>query len=563
MDQSNGTHQADHDGANTPSAISVIQDLNSRALTLIEELETFRQHLRSIRQEGSVEVAHFRSTVQSEVGMLERLLKKPDNESTTHIARSSNLPFLETVWATAKKSKKVTALQKRIYFNSKSKSLSQAMHHVGLVSKVKNSSDRKNAAVTVDAITNDGLTWIKVSLVTNTRLLFDLAKQGWQSEGSEDEDADAVFGDDEGMDVPIVKNAKDLCQAAQSYRAKTRIPAVHLILPRVIPGETDEIDAILDECRAAGAVVFCGDDLQHTLSLQEALPTMAPDPFSLFSDTLNIDCTILLALVSEFSHARVSKEPWFHKALQRQVEIEGNENLLPALLYPAMAEHKLVCTKEAAKRMREIVDTIGTPSEAARTAIMMGDDESKSQQELVEEMQHWSAYEVPKDWQLPIRIVDENEGNCLKNLPEESTSVSKNMTAINRSVFLYGWATGNSTITSNRTVVKQLEADLEKYEDLDESVWPSIWLCPTARSLVGKEKRGVKKEDRKEGAWPLPDPLRREEQRRNGLDVLSGREGHKVEDLRPNGYPCKEVLEAKNAARRLVENGSGSSGVEE
>lgn len=56
-----------------------------------------------------------------------------------------------------------------------------------------------------------------------------------------------------------------------------------------------------------------------------------------------------------------------------------------------------------------------------------------------------------------------------------------------------------------------------------------------------------------EGTWPLPDPLRREEQRRNGLDVLSSREGTRVEDLRPNGYPCDEVIEAKNSARRNAE----------
>ena len=118
-------------------------------------------------------------------------------------------------------------------------------------------------------------------------------------------------------------------------------------------------------------------------------------------------------------------------------------------------------------------------------------------------------------------------------------------------MFLYGWGSGNTTITSNRTVVKQIEGGLDKYEDLNESTWPSIWLCPTARSLVGKEKRGAKrKEERQKGVWPLPDPLRREEQRRNGLDVLSLREGHEVQDLRPAGYDYSDVIAAKNASRR-------------
>ena len=147
----------------------------------------------------------------------------------------------------------------------------------------------------------------------------------------------------------------------------------------------------------------------------------------------------------------------------------------------------MVCTREAAHRMREIVDTIGTPSEKARTAVLMGDDATRSQQQLVKELQEWSTYLVPSDWQLPVTVVEQNADDCHSNLPPQARFVAKGMTAINQSVFLYGWAMGQTTITSNRTVVKQIETNLEKYDDLDDSVWPKIWLCPTARSLVGKE----------------------------------------------------------------------------
>ncbi|EME86238.1 uncharacterized protein MYCFIDRAFT_131394 [Pseudocercospora fijiensis CIRAD86] len=481
--------------------------LAERSRVLLAELESFRHHLRTVRQEQHVEIAHFRGTVQSELSMLERLANKPESESTSHVARSSNVPFLEAVWSTAKKSEKVLALTKRIYFNSPSKSLSQAMHHVNLGPKKRPmAKGSKDAAVTVDAITEGGLRWIKVSLVTNNRILFDLAKQGWNSGGSEDEEEEQdsnVTMIEEESDVPLVRNARDLCNAAQSYRVRTRKPQVHLILPRVQEGETDKVDDVLDLCRAAGAVLHCGGNLDTPPVLDDALPRMAPDPMWAFSEKLNIDCTILLALVSDFSHSKVSKESWFHKALRRQVEIEDNENLLPSLLYPATRRHILVCTKEASKRMREIVSTIGTPSEKARTAIMMGDDNSKSQEDLINEMQQWSAYEVPADWLLPIRDVDRDEDHCLDSLPAVASSVAEHMTDINKSVFLHGWGTGRTTISSNRTVVRQLETDLEKYDDLPETAWPKIWLCPTSRSLVGKEKRGAKKE----GAWPLPDPL--------------------------------------------------------
>lgn len=538
-----------------PELSSILGDLTKRAQTLLAELEVFKEHLRSIRLEATIEMAHFRGTVQAELNMLERLAQKEDANSASHIVRSSNLPFLETVWNSAKSSKNLTALQKRMYYDPSGPDADDTSTKKAIQNGRQRGKQRrlKAASTIVDAVADGGLSWTKVSLVTNTRLLFDLAKQGWECGASSDEDED--FPDDrsdDDRDVPILKTAKELASASRAMRIRTRHPKVTLVLPRIIPGVQDEIDKVLDDCRAAGVEVWCSADMPEAPSIRDAQSIMVPDPFSGFTDTLNIDCTILLAIVSEFSHAKVSKEPWFHKALKRQVEIEDNENLLPSLLYPAMGDRRLVCTQEACKRMREIVDTIGTASERARTTILMGDDDSKSREELVQEMQTWSAYEVPSTWQLPIRVVDQDENNCQQNLPGEAAHVIREQTDINRSVFLHGWAADRTTITSNRSVVKQLESELEQYIDLADAVWPKIWLCPTARSLVGREKRGAKKEDRKEGVWPMPDPLRREEQRRNGLDVLSIREGHEVEDLRPQGYATElaEVIAAKEPSKR-------------
>ncbi|KAL1589905.1 hypothetical protein WHR41_01330 [Cladosporium halotolerans] len=538
-----------------PELSSILGDLTKRAQTLLAELEVFKEHLRSIRLEATIEMAHFRGTVQSELNMLERLAQKEDANSASHIVRSSNLPFLETVWNSAKSSKNLTALQKRMYYDPSGPDADDTSTKKAIQNGRQRGKQRrlKAASTIVDAVADGGLSWTKVSLVTNTRLLFDLAKQGWECGASSDEDED--FPDDrsdDDRDVPILKTAKELASASRAMRIRTRHPKVTLVLPRIIPGVQGEIDKVLDDCRVAGVEVWCSADMPEAPAIRDAQSIMVPDPFSGFTDTLNIDCTILLAIVSEFSHAKVSKEPWFHKALKRQVEIEDNENLLPSLLYPAMGDRGLVCTQEACKRMREIVDTIGTASERARTTILMGDDDSKSREELVQEMQTWSAYEVPSTWQLPIRVVDQDENNCQRNLPGEAAHVIREQTDINRSVFLHGWAADRTTITSNRSVVKQLESELEQYIDLADAVWPKIWLCPTARSLVGREKRGAKKEDRKEGVWPMPDPLRREEQRRNGLDVLSIREGHEVEDLRPQGYATElaEVIAAKEASKR-------------
>jgi hypothetical protein len=216
------------------------------------------------------------------------------------------------------------------------------------------------------------------------------------------------------------------------------------------------------------------------------MPNLLTDPFASFTPTLNIDCTILLALVSDFSHCAVTTEPWFHRALKRQVEIEDEENLLPNLLFPALANRTLICTDEAAKRMREIVDTIGTAGEKERTRLFMGDcGAALSAEELRAELEKLSRFEIPGSLLLPILVqVPDVEQS---SLPASAEAVKKQLTSINQSVFLHGWAKGVTTVTSNRTAVKQMESTLAR-EASDEKEWPLIWMCPTARSLVGKEK---------------------------------------------------------------------------
>ncbi|KAF1819799.1 uncharacterized protein K489DRAFT_390464 [Dissoconium aciculare CBS 342.82] len=543
----NETQDAVGDGV---SVETVLGDLTARAEIILSELEAFRRYLRQIKQEQHIELAQFRNSVTSELSMLGRLASKIDEESTSHNARSSNLPFMETVWLHAKRSRNLVALRKRLYYNSNGKTLSEAMAHVGLNPQKPKKRGLKDSSVTVDAITEAGLKWVKVSLVTHTRLMFDLAKQGWTGT-SDDEYSDYGSDDEDGdTDIPLLKTTKELCQAATCLRVRTRKPQVHLLLPRVTMGQSAEVDAIVESCRKAGAIVCCGKDTSHIPELQDAFVNMVPPLKPIVSDIANIDCTILLALVSDFSHAKVSKEPWFHPALKREVEIEGDENLLPSLLYPALGNRKLVCTHEAAVRMREIVDTLGTPTEVARTRILMGDDNADDQPGLVKSMQELSAYDVPSEWRIPVVIVDQNENDCQSKLPAEAVLAGSKMTPINKSVFLYGWALGCTTITSNRAAVKQIENSLQQHIDLDDSVFPSLWLCPTARSLVGKERRGAKKEDGRETARRLPDPLRREQQRRHGLDLLSQRAGHEVEDLRPQGYDCADVIEAKKASTK-------------
>ena len=160
----------------------------------------------------------------------------------------------------------------------------------------------------------------------------------------------------------------------------------------------------------------------------------------------------------------------------------------------------------------EIVETIGTETEKKRTALLLDigrggssasdhcfeqfqkfsfdlDESTISKEQRLEEFQKLSDYRIPPVWNLPIKVVDVNLSAIKSELPSSAEDVSKKLTIINQSVFLYGWKTGRTTISSNRAVSKDIESTIEGNRTDEDERGPDIWLCPTSRSLVGKEKQ--------------------------------------------------------------------------
>lgn len=435
----------------------------------------------------------------------------PEADRTVHTLRSSNLPFYTAVWDAAKTTPGLIAFTKRFYWDTPPTRSSK-----------RGRTPKKNCAL-VDIVAQDGQEWIKVSTVTETRLLFELAKAGWEgadgASDSDDEDGLLVNGledcsiqdgvstehgdsrrnnrDDEP--VEIVRQAVDLRKASLAHKSHYKHPSVTFILPKISQRPSADIVRILDSIRSTGATIHLGPSSTPS-SLQSTFEKLVLDPFNNLTSTLNIDCTILLALVSDLSHCAATPEPWYHKAISRQIEIETREQLLPSIFWPAMAGKELVCTQEAARRMREIVDTIGTESERRRSDLLIHPSnvrQEKSSEVLRNAFAELSHYDVPSHWKLPIKIVETSDMD-ISRLPPVAGKVKTALTAINQSVFLYGWVMGWSTLTSNRTVAKQIEEIVEGEEG--EQMGPKIWLCGTARSLVGKEKarRDLKASERED-----------------------------------------------------------------
>lgn len=108
-------------------------------------------------------------------------------------------------------------------------------------------------------------------------------------------------------------------------------------------------------------------------------------------------------------------------------------------------------------------------------------------EQRIQHFQQLSKYQVPPDWCLPIEVVDIDLDKCKSKLPSVAQNVSELLRGINPSVFFFGWSSGYTTITSNRTVAREIEKTIEENR-AGEEIGPDVWIAPASRSLVGKEK---------------------------------------------------------------------------
>lgn len=444
----------------------------------------------------------------------------PTAERTVHTLRSSNLQFYTAVWDAAKASTGLVTFNKRFYWATPPTRSSKRAGR-----------PRKQCAL-VDIVSQGGLEWVKVSTVTETRLLFEQAKAGWENADSSSDDNGSSDNDEDGAtndsapassspssspspsDSPIelLRLATDLHTASLATQIRYRHPKVRIVLPKIPTTPSPQTLDILNALIATGATLHVGPFLSPFspgLSSSQPNPALVPpelstifakllpNPHIFLTPTLNIDCTILLALISDLSHSpQTPHSPSHHKAITRQIELEARDHLLPECLYPALEGRNLVCTTEAATRMREIVEQIGTKSERARAELLLDEYDDQENEEAVKHppssllslFASHSEYDVPSTLRLPIFVTSAPIPDLLQQLPPVAHTVADQLSAINRSVFLYGWARGISTVSSNRAVAKVVE-EIVTAQGGKKVMGPEVWLCATARSLVGKERQ--------------------------------------------------------------------------
>ena len=408
------------------------------------------------------------------------------------------------MWDAAKTTKGLVAIGRRFFWEP------------GRKRAEKKAGQRRKQSALVDVVAEGGKQWIKVSTVTESRLLFELAKAGWEGDSEAfDSDEETVVnaprrsiahsrpGLDVENEVEIVQLACDLEKAAQATYVEYDHPKVVFLFQRLpVDGCAPEITRILAKIMATGAEARCGPIQPPNLSLPNLFRRMVVYESQSLTSTLNIHCTILVALVSDLSHCsssdllQRSDAPQYHPVIKRQIAGEEEGSLLPRVLYPILENRCIVCTREAAKRMRDIVSTLGTATEAPRTEIFVGSKEESDgnvikQQLGLDALKKYSIHATPR-LHLPIEVLDCHLSTLSRNLPTAAGEVAPNLSALNKSVFLYGWAENLTTITSNRVVATEIEQkiiEIKKRGGQEQArlKGPRLWVCDIARSLVGKE----------------------------------------------------------------------------
>lgn len=485
--------------------------MEQQCKNLLAELEMHEKLVKStVHKPQLIDTRAFQTNLRMELKALQRLLNtqaekdsaEPEPDAEVRFARmlrSSNLPYYQAIWDVVKGScTGLVALSVRFYWETESE---VQLERKEVDSLQKRPSKNKKFSALIDIVADDGLEWVRVSNMSEKRLLHEMAEKGWEDDGDglddgekrtvlQNFDSENEDGDEDEDELELIQLAKTMRKASNATRVKYQHPRLRIVLSRIKEG-SPAIDAVLNQMRSYDVQVECREVVPGNTSTD--FTHLLPQPFKHFTSTLNVDCTVLFAMISDISHNdKLTPTPQWQYPLVQQMKSEQQRPLMICELWPAMGDRELVSCKAAVLRFKSTVEMIGTDIEKKRSRLLLGEHpyENFDQNALLREFQELSTFQVPVGWKLPIKMVeippltDMTKQKAVHALEESQSDISD----LTKSVILYGWITGLTTITSNRTISKQVEDIVESNRKDDDTKGPDIWVCERSRSLLGKTR---------------------------------------------------------------------------
>jgi hypothetical protein len=227
--------------------------------------------------------------------------------------------------------------------------------------------------------------------------------------------------------------------------------------------------------------------------LEIALQNLVTPNLPLMTSTVNLDCSMLVALASDITHSQMDIKPWHRRDVAIQIFEEHDVgSTLEKHLYPLLRSKKLVCTAKTAQRFWDIVMAIGTVTEGRRAELILPRIAKKDRPVRVSRLQELSAHRIDTDLQLPIEVIEHESLKELaasideRRLPQSAETVISDLSDLNRDTFLYGWVNQITTITANNTLAKKVMLDVEQHRTHNDDAGPKIWVFPFRRALATK-----------------------------------------------------------------------------
>ncbi|KAI9901254.1 hypothetical protein N3K66_003071 [Trichothecium roseum] len=358
-------------------------------------------------------------------------------------------------------------------------------------------------------IVNGGYSWLCIRTIGEARLARQMTDAGWS--WGDHKPGDQVDAD-EWEDIPFVSHVQRLVSASRINRWEYAFPNIILVLTAIdLTTAHTDVKILLDQFRRLDSMVkieIYGSDsdfLKNPPPLGVAIRNLLADPHAGLTPTLNLDHTILIDLISDITHLVLEPQEWQAPTTRAQIEEENMHEggVMAATLYSLLKGRKLECTQEVAKHFHEVLRTVGTSLERTRGRILVPDPSKPFLPSgLITTHEAFNARSfrpVPASVQIPITVRPvEYTMEAITSLADEGTlppvavkvcepgGVARNFPPAKRSVYVHGWATGNTTLTSNKEISGQMKTWVEAARTNDSEKGPRIWKVDVTRNLLAK-----------------------------------------------------------------------------
>lgn len=280
----------------------------------------------------------------------------------------------------------------------------------------------RERSLKVDIVAEHGLVWVKVIARNAKAFRHELMGLEWEDSSSSDDDDDTPSpfksaGDFDSL--PIFKKAREYLQTAKAHHVQFFTPLVVFAFMRIQAENDMYVQRIMNKLSEMGIVVHLQSPDESIRSSYMPLllkQVKVKDLTHFTTESLNMDVSSILAILSELSHHVCLPEDVSAIPIKVQAEREAQVPALPQIASYIRGK-KLCMIQTAYDRLHEIVKVVGGQDEVARFEYLFRSHLGK---DMPFDQNLWTI--LPS---LSIEVIPDAESDLFKKLLEIPNHKSK------------------------------------------------------------------------------------------------------------------------------------------